>query len=57
MDRIVGVDMGFLITLSKSLLPGHTRLAVAANEKTREIARLTKLARFFDVVGAVDEVL
>ena len=57
MDRIVGVDMGFLVNLSKSLSPSDTRLSVAANEKIREIARLTNLGRFFDVVGSVDEAL
>ena len=52
-----GPDLGFLVTLSNQLSQRGTRLAVVGAKNIVEVARIAKLAQFFDVCGSVDEAL
>ena len=56
-ERVVSVDLGFLIRLSKDLSPNGARLIVAANKSAQAAHRILELGPFFDVVSSAEEAL
>ena len=56
-DRLVSLDLGFLVKLSMVLSETNTKLAVAAQRNTREAARYANLTRYFDLCDSVEDAL